>query len=222
MIVIGHRGARAIAPENTLAAIQKAIEYAADEIEVDVRVTDDGIPILHHDPQLGFATERSVLISNTSFDLLRQNKPDLATLEEAIALINRRKPLIIEVKPEVPIKPIISIVQLYLNKGWRIEDFRFASFSINVLFKLRLRLPNSLLIVNERWSGIRASFRAHRLGTKRITMNQLWLWSGFIKAFSRRGYLLSAYPLNDPYRARRWKKSGLYGVVTAYPDRFKV
>jgi glycerophosphoryl diester phosphodiesterase len=43
--IIGHRGARGLAPENTLAAFAKAIELEVDGVEFDVRVTKDKIPL---------------------------------------------------------------------------------------------------------------------------------------------------------------------------------
>ena len=46
---IGHRGARSLAPENTLAAFSKAWDLGADGIEVDVRVSADGQLVIHHD-----------------------------------------------------------------------------------------------------------------------------------------------------------------------------
>lgn len=52
MRIIGHRGAAAVAPENTLAGILRAFEDAADAVEVDVRVTADGRLILLHDATL--------------------------------------------------------------------------------------------------------------------------------------------------------------------------
>jgi glycerophosphoryl diester phosphodiesterase len=49
---IGHRGAPREYPENTLPAFERAIERGADGIELDVHVTADGIPVVHHDPDL--------------------------------------------------------------------------------------------------------------------------------------------------------------------------
>ncbi len=51
-LIIAHRGASALAPENTLAAFQKAIEDGADGIEFDVRIAKDGVPIIFHDETL--------------------------------------------------------------------------------------------------------------------------------------------------------------------------
>ena len=51
-LIIAHRGASALAPENTLAAFQKAIEDGAEGIEFDVRLAKDGVPVVFHDPNL--------------------------------------------------------------------------------------------------------------------------------------------------------------------------
>ena len=48
----GHRGARGLAPENTLAAFRRALEIGVTTIETDVAVTKDGVPVISHDPRL--------------------------------------------------------------------------------------------------------------------------------------------------------------------------
>lgn len=50
--MIGHRGASALAPENTLAAFRRAIEDGADGVEFDVRLSRDGVPVVIHDATL--------------------------------------------------------------------------------------------------------------------------------------------------------------------------
>jgi len=51
-LIIAHRGASELAPENTFAAFQKAIEDGADGIEFDVRLTRDLVPVVYHDAKL--------------------------------------------------------------------------------------------------------------------------------------------------------------------------
>lgn len=51
-LIIGHRGASAVAPENTMAAFRKAIEVGANGIEFDVQLSNDGIPVIIHDETL--------------------------------------------------------------------------------------------------------------------------------------------------------------------------
>src|SRR5690554_2059492 len=61
--VIAHRGASSLAPENTLAAINKAIELNADLVEIDVRLTSDGHLIVIHDRTVGRTTSGSGKVS---------------------------------------------------------------------------------------------------------------------------------------------------------------
>src|SRR5436190_19844962 len=50
--VHGHRGARAMRPENTLPAFEYAIEQGVDALELDMAVTRDGVLVVSHDPEL--------------------------------------------------------------------------------------------------------------------------------------------------------------------------
>jgi glycerophosphoryl diester phosphodiesterase len=52
ILVHGHRGARAIYPENTIPAFEYAIKAGADVLEMDVAVTKDGVLVISHDPHL--------------------------------------------------------------------------------------------------------------------------------------------------------------------------
>jgi glycerophosphoryl diester phosphodiesterase len=51
-LIIGHRGASAVAPENTMAAFRKALAAGADGIEFDVRLTSDDVAVVIHDSTL--------------------------------------------------------------------------------------------------------------------------------------------------------------------------
>lgn len=51
-LILGHRGASAVAPENTLAAFSRAIDDGADGIEFDVRISRDRVPVVIHDASL--------------------------------------------------------------------------------------------------------------------------------------------------------------------------
>ena len=56
--VIGHRGAAAYAPENTLESFALALTLGADALELDLRRSADGVPIVLHDPTLDRTTDR--------------------------------------------------------------------------------------------------------------------------------------------------------------------
>jgi glycerophosphoryl diester phosphodiesterase len=57
--VIGHRGAAAYAPENTLASFLRALQLGAEAFELDVRLALDGVAVVMHDPTLERTTDRT-------------------------------------------------------------------------------------------------------------------------------------------------------------------
>ena len=57
--IVGHRGVRALLPENTLISFQKAIDLGLNGIETDIHMTTDGQLVLHHDDTLERTTDGS-------------------------------------------------------------------------------------------------------------------------------------------------------------------
>lgn len=219
--IVGHRGARGLAPENTLAAIRKALEYGVDEIEIDVRVTKDNIVILHHGRDLQDPTTARYDTRHHTYDELKQHKPDLTTLEEAIEAVAKKVPLQIEVKWGEPAIPVVKVLQIYLTKGWKETDFLIGAKKQSTLMAIHQALPAIPTVVIEPFSGLRATYRARQLSTKRISMRSWWLWWFFIRSLAKRDYQLYAYTLNNPSKVKRWHKHGLTGVITDRPDIFQ-
>jgi glycerophosphoryl diester phosphodiesterase len=58
-MIIAHRGASGLAPENTLEAFELAIQQGADALELDVHLSRDGAPVVIHDPTLERTTDRT-------------------------------------------------------------------------------------------------------------------------------------------------------------------
>ena len=214
MIIVGHRGARGLAPENTLASFEKAIEHHVDMLECDLRVTNDSAVILHHDAFITAPNGDKFNINEYSYKELLKLKPDLLSLEDYLIVYKNRK-LYLEIKPDEPVSPILKVI----NRK-KPSDYYIASFSQKILKQVQNELPQTRLIVLQRSSSILARFRSKKLNTKYIAMDQRWLWTGFIKAVARSGYILYTYTLNDPKKAKKWEKAGLYGVITDYPDLF--
>lgn len=218
--VVGHRGARGLAPENTVAAIRKALEHGVDELEIDVRVTKDQIVVVHHDATCRDAAGNVLRIATTAYNELKRHKPNLATLTEAISATNRHVPLQIEVKWGEPTAPVIAVLQNVMDKGWLPTDFLLGSKKQQTIMDIHTALPDIPTVVIEPYLSLRAVWRAKQLGTRRISMNYHGLWGGFITSMSKRGYELYAYPLDDPVAAKRWQTYGLRGVITDRPDLF--
>ena len=65
-LVVAHRGASAREPENTLTAFDSALSAGADAIELDVRLSSDGVPVLMHDADVAGATDGSGFVHELS------------------------------------------------------------------------------------------------------------------------------------------------------------
>jgi glycerophosphoryl diester phosphodiesterase len=192
MEIIGHRGAKGLAKENTLASIKKAIEFKVDMIELDVRV---------HRSELVLSHEGT--IKTQSYD----------SLVDALKLIGNKMPVNLEIKEQKAIKHLRAIVEKYSC------DIIFSSFKFSHLQEIVDYLPNAKIAVLENWSGIRAVTHATRIGTKRIHINHQWLWSGFVHSMVNQGYDLYAYTVNTKQRAQELESWGVKGIFTDYPNR---
>jgi glycerophosphoryl diester phosphodiesterase len=82
LLVHGHRGARAVLPENTLPAFHHAISAGADFIEMDVAITRDDVPVISHDPVL----RTGEIIRQLRFDEVRRIEASVPTLDEVLSL----------------------------------------------------------------------------------------------------------------------------------------
>src|SRR5581483_10021086 len=184
MKIIGHRGARGLAPENTIASLKKALELGVDRIEFDVRVTIDHIPVIFHDETLIDHSGDKLPLNRTTYQELKNHKPGLASLQEVLDFIKGRVPLYIEVKMGSDCGPIVRELKKYQGDYW------LGSKSQRTLLELHRQLPKVPKVVIESWSGVRARYRAKQLDTRILSMYQRFLWSGFIVAVHRGGYEL--------------------------------
>lgn len=217
--IIGHRGARGLAAENTLRSFQKALEHHADQLELDLRVTRDGAVVVNHNPAIHDPAGNRLGIGTHSLAELRTHKPDLLTFEELLAAIPSDVHLLVEIKPREPTPPIIAILEAQLTGQRAAASLSIGSRDQSILRRMHAAFPEVEMVVIERWSAVRAQWRARQLDTKRLTMRSWWLWPGLLSAIHRAGYQLSPYTMNNPRKVRRWQKY-LYGVVTDRPDLF--
>ncbi|MDJ0975425.1 MAG: glycerophosphodiester phosphodiesterase [Planctomycetota bacterium] len=70
-MVIAHRGGSALAPENTFAAFDRAVELGADAVELDVHVSRDGHVVVSHDPTVDRTTDGTGAIADLELGALR-------------------------------------------------------------------------------------------------------------------------------------------------------
>ena len=96
MEVIAHRGGAALAPENSLEAIRASFAAGADGVEVDVRLSADGVVVVMHDGDVSRTTRGSGLVTDLTADEL--SSLGVPTLKEVLELVPVDRLLIVEVK----------------------------------------------------------------------------------------------------------------------------
>lgn len=111
---IGHRGASAHEPENTMLAFRRALELGADGLELDVHLSSDGTLVVIHDGTLDKTTSGSGLVSETSLAAIRAldagKGEQVPLLEEVIDEFAGQCLLLIEIKgggSEIPTADMI-------------------------------------------------------------------------------------------------------------------
>ena len=114
-LLIAHRGASAEKPENTLGAFRRALALGVDGIELDVRVTRDGVPVVFHDASLRRLTgEPGRIATRTSRELktLRVlGAGSIPRLAAVLSLVRGRAILQIELKRGTEVAPVIRAVR---------------------------------------------------------------------------------------------------------------
>ena len=156
--IIGHRGVKDIAPENTILSINKAIEHNLEWIEIDVKVSKDNIPFLLHDDLLdrttsgkGYPFKYNIediqkLDAGSWFDSkLSYLYPP--TLKEILDVCSKKNIGVnIELKPnkekeKVNVEAISNLIQ---NNNFNCQYF-FSSFDLLSIKLMRNFMPNSYL-----------------------------------------------------------------------------
>jgi glycerophosphoryl diester phosphodiesterase len=145
--VIGHRGNRAHAPENTLASLQEAVALGVDAVEFDVQVSRDGVLLLMHDLTIDRTTNGSGAVATQTFAALRHYDagarftPDhgrtypwrdrgvvIPTFDEVVEALPATLPLIVELKtPAASAALHAAIVKHGLQKRVIVAGFEPAS-----------------------------------------------------------------------------------------------
>lgn len=148
--LIAHRGFSCQAPENTIAAVEKAAEYGFDTVEIDVRQTADSVWVVSHDADIKGMTDKSGKISSyTYYDLITANIDNganhknygdlkIATLDQVLqaCLANNIKPMI-EIKDYTD-DGLDTLLQIIDKNGFT-ESCSVISFDRTALDKVRER-----------------------------------------------------------------------------------
>ncbi len=241
---IAHRGASGLAPENTLAAFEKAIEIGVDRIEMDLRQTIDGEVVILHDKTIMRTTNGWGGVRKLSFKRLRRysagswfhvdfSAEKVPTLRETLELVNGRTTLLLEIKEGSPYHPniernIIKIINEYDAHDWCIVQ----SFNDGVLKNFR-ELPNlhsdvqklfaAFIPVAPFYGGSRFSYK--RLGrydfAQEVNINYKYVSPLVVRKVHQMGKKVNVWTVNEPQNLQKYVEMGVDGIITNYPDRLK-
>ncbi|WP_026097507.1 glycerophosphodiester phosphodiesterase [Baaleninema simplex] len=228
--IIAHRGFSAIAPENTLAAFDLAIEAGADSLELDVRLSGDGIPIVIHDETLQRTTPMRGEVSQTPWRQLRGldagswfdeefAEERIPTLAEALdATWDLPKFLYLDIKPHPTwTDDRIGKVLRLLGERGRIDRCYVCSFDTTLLERFREQSTEVrlcyLVATVEAFRGCLS--RASREKAIVSCLAKVLLDEpGLVRDAKARKTQVLAWVVDDLDEWERLKQIGVRGVVT--------
>src|SRR6476661_1158332 len=222
--VLAHRGARRVAPENTLEAFARAVAMGADGVELDARRTVDGALVVHHDP----LAPGGDLIAATPAAALRAAHPQIPTLTDALdacagILVN------VEIKNS-PYEPgydrkerAADAVVALLDERGRRDRVLVSSFQLSTVDRVRASsgsIATGLLTVTRASAALMdqiAERGHHALHPGRRAMGRRRAEQ--VVAHAReRGLQVNVWTVNTPATLVRLRDAGVDGLITDVPD----
>ena len=245
-LVIAHRGGRALWPENTLYAFERAVETGVDVLEMDIHTTADGVPVVMHDDTVDRTTDGSGPIHSFTLEELRgldagyDWSPDdgqtfpyrgqgitVPTVEEIFAAFPD-VPLNIEIKQEEP-SMVASFCQMIRDHDL-VDQVLVASFHQETIEEFRATCPE--VATSAGTSEIVTLFALSRLfleatyGAPAEAAQVPEYRSGlhvlaprFVDAARNRNLEVHAWTINEEDDMQRMIALGVDGIITDYPDR---
>lgn len=210
--LIAHRGANREAPENTLRAFELAIESGADGIELDIRLSRDGVPVVHHDAGLAPEApgmEHVPIAALTARDASR--RASVPSLEQVLEMVAQRCQIYVEIKEARALAVVVELLRG--RESWcsvHCFDHRAAALA----HKLAPGLATGVLIVGRLIDSAGALRQAHA--------RDLWQHADFVDADLVRevhgdGKRVIAWTVNETDRCTRMLDLGVDGLCTDEP-----
>lgn len=226
--IIAHRGASGQYPENTLLAFAQALGQGADAIELDVRITADGVPIVLHDATLERTTNVAGAVGRLS--LAELAKLDAGRGERVPTLsdvLDRfpETPLLVEIKEPGAAQPALAVLRQHRAQD-RVVVGAFERGTLRPFFGTEFARSPVRVEVALFWAGSRLGLYA-RSGSYRVCSvpecsGGLRVVDGPFLAAARRARLpVHVWTVDDPDRAARLRTLGVCGIITNYPERMR-
>jgi glycerophosphoryl diester phosphodiesterase len=230
---LGHRGARGLAPENTLAGMAAGMAAGADGVEFDVQRTADGHLVVFHDDDLkricgvGGRVVTSTLAQLRELDAGRHFGPQFAgelipTLDELIETLPPNAFLNIEAKrfrfrSDGLEAGIVQAIQRHNLLGRCIVS----SFNPVLLWRLgrmERSVPLGLLYAPDLPLGFNRGWQRHVLRLRALHPYHEEVTPDRVRRAHGRGWQVNTWTVNDPAEMRRLIGLGVDGIITDRPD----
>jgi glycerophosphoryl diester phosphodiesterase len=217
VVVIGHRGAAGLEPENTLPSFRRAYACGVSAVELDVYCVENALVVIHDDT-LERTTNGYGEVRDQSLTTLRRlnagNGWPPPLLEEVVAELPRGVGLNIELKGPHTAAPVAALLARH-----RKLDVLVSSFQHQQLHEFR-RLDGSTPVapLYARWNS-GAWQTAEALGAAAINLSRRAVTPQRLIEARQRGLKSFVYTVNDLQEARKFVDWGASGLFTDYPDR---
>ena len=230
MKIFAHRGASGYAPENTLAAIKKAIEMKADGIEIDIQLTKDGKIVVIHDWKVDRTTTGRGFVYELDFDYIRSLDAGqwytkdfigeiIPTLEEVLNILPNDMMLNIEIKDTARKHSNIEEKMLEVLKKYP-EKFDNIIVKIKRLQELEPKLKLALLTDSE-FIEIEKYLSTNGLNSYSYHPEINLVSKEDVEILHKKGIKVFVWTVNKEEDLAYLVKLGVDGVITNYPDIMK-
>ena len=217
MLRIGHRGARAYAPENTLMSFKKALEIGVDAVELDVRKTKDGQLVVIHDADVKRTTDGEGLVSELTLKEIKSldagSGEKIPTLEETLDFLDKKVKVFVELKETGIEKQVLSIVQ---EKGLE-KNVVIVSFLEDALKEVRELNKNidTGLIYARHKNPLKAALE---LKANYLLAFYRFTHSANVEKAHECGLKVIVWTINSPQEVEEYAKKGVDGIASDKPD----
>jgi len=217
LLKIGHRGARAYEPENTLRSFQKAIELGVDAVELDVRKTKDNEIVVIHNVDVNKTTDGSGSVSELTLEEIKrfvtEKGEKIPTLEEVLDSVGKRVKILVELKETGIEEQVLGLIR---GKGL-IENVVIISFHEDALRKVREldgEVATGLIYVRHK-NPIRAALE---LKAEYLLSLYRFTHSANVKKAHEKGLKVIVWTINNEEEVAEYRKKGVDGIATDRPD----
>lgn len=242
-LVLGHRGSRRTAPENTVPAFAAAADEGADGVELDVHDTSDGALVVIHDHKLERTTDRQGAVAAMTAAEVREADAGWAfadghgghphrgmgvgvpLLDEVLDVAADRGLVVnVEVKGEDAGAPALAVAVAELVRG-RDEAGRvfLSSFSLDAMGAAAEAVPEvSTALVCMHWAPLQALAAALEAGCRGLHPDLGTLTAAdpaeVVAAAHDAGCWVASWTVNDPGDAIRLAAAGIDALITDVPS----